>query len=117
MVDRRSGEIESEECQAIARELGESLAEAWFFTDQQGKDAWLAVYKMIGGTEEDVQRAEELAPKANFGNLDWLSSYAQQGGPELRIGQLRGQRIKHAIMRRFAHEARTGHRVPRRLAG
>ena len=33
-------------------------------TDQSFRDAWRASIKLMGGTEEDMRRAEELFPKA-----------------------------------------------------
>jgi hypothetical protein len=79
-----------EECQAIARELGEAYAEAWNSADQASRDAWAATYNLIGGTENDAERAEELIPRARF--RDPLP-------------------VNQALRRRFVHETRSGHKV------
>jgi hypothetical protein len=79
-----------DECKAIAQELREAYAEAWDSSDQVSKDAWLATYQMIGGTEDDATRAEELVPVAQFQEP---------------------RRINQALHKKFAHEARSGHKV------
>ena len=78
------------ECLAIAQELGEAYADAWIQSDQAFRDAWLATYNLIGGTEEDALRAEALASPA---------------------GSRRHIRINRALLRKFAHEARSGHKI------
>jgi len=45
---------------------------------------------MIGGTEEDAARAGELMPRARFRNA---------------------LEVNRALMRKFAHEARAGHKI------
>jgi len=79
-----------EECVAIAQEFGEAYADAWISGDQAFRDAWLATYNLIGGTEEDAERAEALASPA---------------------GSPRPLRINRALLRKFAHEARSGHKI------
>ena len=79
-----------EQCAAIARELGEAYADAWLYGDQAFKDAWLATYKMIGGTDEDAARAEELC---------------------LEAASPVSARIKQALLNKLAHEARSGHKI------
>jgi len=79
-----------EECEAITWELAEAYLNAWSASDRGTQAAWTAVYKMIGGTEADVERAEELLPKARPVNL----------------------RVKQILRRKFEHQARTGHKVP-----
>jgi hypothetical protein len=83
--------VSCQECEAIVQELRDAYADAWSFSGQESKDAWVATYKMIGGTEEDATRAEDLAPAAQFREP---------------------LRINRAIHRKFAHEARSGHKVP-----
>ena len=78
------------ECEAIALELREACADAWISSDEESRDAWIATYKLIGGTEEDSVRAEQLVSAAQFRD-------------PLRINQ--------ALRRKFAHEARSGHKV------
>ena len=48
------------ECKAIAEELRDAFVSAWQESDQQSRDAWLAIRKLMGGTEENMLRAEEL---------------------------------------------------------
>ena len=79
-----------EECVAVAQELGEAYADAWISCDQAFREAWLATYNLIGGTEEDLERAEALASPA---------------------GSQRHLRINRALLRKFAHEARSGHKI------
>jgi len=79
-----------EECEAIARELGKAYADAWTSCDQASRDAWTATYSLIGGTEEDAERAEALVPAARFRHP---------------------LRINRALHRKFAHEARSAHKV------
>jgi hypothetical protein len=81
-----------DECNAIAREILDAFQETWLSAGQELRDAWAAIYKLRGGTEEDVLRAEELLRNA-------------RGKCSPRIGD--------AIRKRLMHEARTGHRVPR----
>jgi len=78
------------ECEAIALELREACADAWISSDEESRDAWIATYKLIGGTEEDAVRAEELVAAAQF---------------------LEPLRINRALEKKFAHEARSGHKV------
>jgi hypothetical protein len=80
-----------DECFAIARELTETFQEAWFSSDQNFRDAWFARNNLIGGTEDDVLRAEALFPQARL-----------NGSPKIGI----------AIGKKLIHEALTGHRVP-----
>jgi len=79
-----------EECKAIAQELSEAYADAWASSDQASRDAWTATYRLIGGTEEDAERAEALVPAARFRDPS---------------------RINRALHNKFAHQARSGHRI------
>jgi hypothetical protein len=54
------------ECEAIAQELRDLFANAWDSSDEVSKDAWIATYKMIGGTDAEVIRAEELIPASQI---------------------------------------------------
>jgi hypothetical protein len=47
-------------CRALAQDLRDAYADVWASSGQAVRDAWLATRKMIGGTEEDAQRTEEL---------------------------------------------------------
>lgn len=80
-----------EECVKIADELNDALAELWLTSDQSFRDAWRASIKLMGGTEEDMQRAEELFPKAR-----------NEPNAEVVI----------AVRRKLMHLALTGHNVP-----
>jgi len=79
-----------DECQAITRELREAYADAWTSSDRASRDALAAIHKMMGGTEEDAERAEALIPRARFRDAP---------------------RISRALKRKLAHEARSGHKV------
>jgi hypothetical protein len=78
------------ECEAIAQEIREAYVDAWISADQASRDALIATYQLMGGTEQDAERAEELIPRARF--RDPL-------------------RINRALQRKFAHEARSGHKI------
>lgn len=60
-----------DECRALAQDLRDAYADVLASSDQAVRDGWLATYKMIGGTEEDAQRAEELLkPLPQAGKCD-----------------------------------------------
>lgn len=80
------------ECREIAAEIIHSYQETWASADQSLREAWEARNKLIGGTEEDVLRAEEVFPKAK---------------------PTTNSAIGRAILRKLAHEAMTGHKVPK----
>ena len=80
---------------AIARELTATYEETWLSSDQNFRDAWLARNNLIGGTEDDVLRAEALFAKSRFNS-----------SPKIGI----------AVGKKLIHEALTGHRVPRPAA-
>jgi hypothetical protein len=82
-----------EECQSIARELNGAYAEA----HSQERPAAKALYALIGGTEEDAKRADQL-----------VLSYAYQ--PASVLPRL-PNRLGEAIRRRRRHTARTGHKL------
>ena len=89
---------ECQVCRALAQDLRDAYADVWASSDQAVRDAWLATHKMIGGTEEDAQRAEEL--------LNAL--------PQARIPQglsLVNPKLREAFRNMALHFARTGHRV------
>ena len=95
---------ECEECRAIAQDLRDAYADAWASSDQAVRDAWLATRRMIGGTEEDAQRAEEL-----------LKALPQAERYKARIPQSLSPdnpKYREALLNMFLHFARTGHRVP-----
>jgi hypothetical protein len=81
-----------DECRKIRMELHEAWMDAWLETDEEFRAAWLG---LLGGTEEDATRAEELFPKAN-------------------VKQEHAERLRQAIMVKFRHEAQTGHKIPLR---
>lgn len=49
-----------DECQYIAQEIATAYADIWFSADQKFKYAWIATYKMIGGSEEDAARGKKF---------------------------------------------------------
>ena len=97
------------ECAAITRELGEVYAEAWFSCDEKTKETWLAVYGMIGGTEDDAEKAEELTRGLPFrephGSVFELPGRGYIGFPK-------ANGIAQVLQRKFAHEARSRHKIP-----
>jgi hypothetical protein len=85
-----------QECRAIAHDIRNAYLETWLTAGPEFRDAWLAASKLMGGTEDDVLRAEELFPKAQL-----------KGSPK----------IADALRRKFVHEAVSGHKVPKPSAG
>ena len=79
------------ECQAIARQLSEAYIER-YLRNQSAKDALDA---LIGGTEDDAQRADEL-----------LAAYRFQAAPGLQDVP---ERIRIAFQQAGLHMIRTGH--------
>lgn len=89
------------ECEAIAEELAQAYADAWASSDPETKTAWIAVQRMIGGTEQDVERAEELARKFELREPSLAKiEDAYFPGPFGKV-----------LQRKFAHEAHTRHRI------
>jgi hypothetical protein len=80
----------SQECLAVARELDEVSADAWISGDQAFREAWIATYRLIGGTKEDFTGAEEMAPFP-------VSAESKKIDP--------------ALLKKFAHAARSGHKI------
>lgn len=90
-------------CRALAQEIRDAYADLWASSDQAVRDAWLATHKMIGGTEEDAQRAEEL-----------LKALPQRERYDTRIPQELPQlnpKLCEAFLNIALHFARTGHTV------
>lgn len=71
--------------------LAQAYLDAWCSSDRGTRAACKAVYGMIGGTEADVERAEELLPTAKPVQL----------------------KVSHILRRKFQHEGLMGHKVPR----
>jgi hypothetical protein len=82
-----------DECVSIRQELAEAYAKEWAAADRATRDAWSAVWGMIGGSEEDAERAEELSARATIKDRP---------------------RIRTALMKAMTHTAQTGHRIPLR---
>src|ERR1700756_627564 len=80
------------DCSAIARELAQAYKDTWKSSNSKSKAAWIATYRMIGGTEADVKLAEKLIPVASF----------QDPSP-----------VQQALRKKWRHQSRTGHKVPR----
>lgn len=94
---------ECDECRTLAQELSDAYEDAWASSDQPTRDAWRATYKMIGGTEEDVQRAEEL-----------LAALPRDDRARARNPQalyLRFPRCSDVCQKMAMHFARTGHNL------
>jgi len=86
---------ECEECRAILRDyrsawraLAGEMGQSRLASDPEFRQDWLQARKLR--TEEDVTLAEEVFPAIQF-----------KSSPVVRL----------AIWRKFAHEARTGHKV------
>lgn len=79
------------ECEEIAWALAQAYLDAWCASDRGTRAAWKAVYGMIGGTEADVERVQELLPAVK----------------PVHLG------VNQILKRKFQHEARTGHKAPR----
>ena len=89
-----------DECRALAQNLRDAYADALASSDQV-RDGWLATHKMIGGTEEDAQRAEEL-----------LKPLPQAGRFDTRIPQGLSRvnpKLREVFRNMALHFARTGH--------
>jgi hypothetical protein len=84
------------ECQAIAVQLRDAYFDAWASADRKTQDAWLAAHKLMGGTEDDAERAEELLGSYRLGE-----NHRTEG--LTRAGQ--------ALIKKLIHEARTGHKI------
>ena len=90
-----------DECRALAQDLRDAYADAC--SDPAVRDAWLATHKMIGGTEEDAERAEEA-----------LKALPQAGRYDTRIPQGLSQlnpKLREVFRNLALHFARTGHTV------
>ncbi len=87
-----------EECQAIARELGDRFAEMPRKLRDQYRAACEAFWRMIGGTEEDAERAEGM-----------VGEFRQSAWSDPLEGRHSG--IQKAFRRMVMHRFRTGHWV------
>jgi hypothetical protein len=97
------------ECEAIAKELSEVYADAWASSDEETKEAWLAVYGMIGGTEDDAEKAEELTRGVPFPEpLGVVFGSPVRG----YTGFPKANAIAQLLQRKFAHEAHSRHKIP-----
>lgn len=99
---------ECDVCQALAQDLGDAYADFWASSDQAVRDAWLATHKMIGGTEEDAQRAEEL-----LSALPQAETYDPRIPPALFRDN---PKFLEVIRNMNLHLARTGHVVRLRVS-
>lgn len=90
-------------CRALAQDLRNAYADFWASSDQAVRDAWLATHKMIGGTEEDAQRAEELLRA-----LPQAETYDARIPPALFRDN---PKFCEVIRNMNQHLARTGHSV------
>jgi hypothetical protein len=92
---------ECDVCRAIAQDLRDAYADVC--SDPAVRDAWLATHKMIGGNEEDAQRAEEL-----------LKALPKAERYDTRIPQglsLVNPKLREVFRNMALHFARTGNSV------
>jgi hypothetical protein len=90
-------------CRALAQEIRDAYADLWASSDQAVRDARLATHKMIGGTEEDAQRAEDL-----------LKALPQTERHDPRIPQGFSRvnpKLREVFQNMALHFTRTGHTV------
>lgn len=104
-----SDRAECDECRAIAEELSAAYAEVWMSITPEVRDAMLAarraVLGMVGGAEEDAERAEEV-----LGKFQFRMQQPESLGPSLFGTDLsRHPRIRQAARRMFRHLAQSGH--------
>jgi hypothetical protein len=95
-----------QECQSIAEEIAAAFADAWESSGHKFKDAWIATHKMIGGTEEDAARAEEILGGYRAEPLRHFGFAVGERGSEVAPA-----RIREALSRKYEHEALTGHKI------
>lgn len=102
------------ECAAIARELNEAYAEAY----EQHRPAADALYALIGGVEEDAERADQLLLTYRYQpQYPPPSSRPAQGRPgqgpaDLYFAGL-PNRVREAWRKSRRHVAETGHKLQR----
>jgi hypothetical protein len=84
------------DCITIARELREAYAEVWEPGNGRLRAAWMAICRMIGGDEGDVERAEEIVPQLHAAD----------------ILRLQPSRAGRAVLAAVTHRLLTGHNVP-----
>jgi hypothetical protein len=93
------------DCLEIARKLDEAYAEAY----ARNRAPADALRRLIGGTEEDAERADELLSAFRYRPLlvaPLIQSYQYQAGP----GLPQVPAVLRAAMRQAAqHSAHTGH--------
>jgi hypothetical protein len=104
IIETAMGRAACHECEMIAQEIALAYADAWTSSDQNFKDAWIATYKMIGGTEEDAVRAEEILSGFRADLFRQLKPTIDEGSAE--VGPAR---IRQAIIRKHKHQSLTGH--------
>ena len=92
------------ECEAIALEINDAFREAWASKDQRFREACASAYHLLGGTEEELERAEAVLPKFKpEQNMELLPTLK----PNLNLS-----RAGHAVRKKLTHEALTGHKIP-----
>jgi hypothetical protein len=95
-----------QECQSIAEAIAAAFADTWESSDHKFKDAWIATRKMIGGTEEDAARAEDILSGYRAEPLRHFRFAAGE-----RSSEVAPARIREALSRKYEHEALTGHKI------
>lgn len=94
--------VQCDECEAILDELRNAVAEMSPDLRNRYQADREAFMKMIGGTEEDAERAEEAVGKFQF-------PFSRPGSHHLPEG--RYPNIQNAIRKMVVHRFRTGHRT------
>lgn len=95
-----------DQCEAILREYRDAVAEMPPDVQDQYRADRESFIGMIGGTEEDVERAEQVA--------DSFRSPVAQPGPYL-LPEVRYPKIQNVFRRMMEHRFRSGHRIHRIL--
>jgi hypothetical protein len=99
-----------QECEAISLEYRSAYRDFWLNASAETRTAYQAVAKLIGGTEEDVVRVEDLALPFRTVNAEQLSmEYRREGGPY--TGTSGSEPIREVIGRKIKHQMVTGHFV------
>jgi hypothetical protein len=94
ILSREMGDF-CEDCERLFRELREVFVEVQESQDGKLKEAASAVCRLIGGSEEDIERAEQVVPPLRATDLS----------------DLKPTRAGRAVLAIFAHRSLTGHKV------
>jgi hypothetical protein len=88
-----------EECAAILVEYERACLEFWANASEETREGCRAIGQLVaGGTEADLDRAREVLPSFKS-SKPYVNAYAY----------MRPSRMAEVTMRKFQHEAKTGH--------